>query len=392
MACPRLWREVQPLLYSRVVGFLARASQALLMALEARHSAARCHMQVYVDDPAITMAGTVRQRLESVNCLLLFWLCLGVPLAWRKGMLTPGTGHQWIGVRYQVLAPGQVELTLPAPFLEGLVKLLDMVMRKGHIPESKAKQLMGKAARVSHIAPESRPWVGALFAAVSGAQAAARAGRREAPPGQLACSRMRPAVRWLLALVRGGDSDVIVPLRRLVFSSLPTPDPQARRIEFDASPWGGGGVLYVDNVAKEWFALQWEASDASHLKAVPGDCSWQSFYEMCTLVIALTLWANSTDNTATLGDSMVALQNAMKLKGSTALMAVARELAWRKAKHGWLFTAGHLPAEANVVADALSRLSGPDPQAVPRVLGKARYRQVPPLRALWQVPKDPRSS
>ena len=65
------------LLYSRVVGFLARASQALLMALEHRHDAAACRMQVYVDDPAITMAGSVTQRLESVNCLLAFWLCMG---------------------------------------------------------------------------------------------------------------------------------------------------------------------------------------------------------------------------------------------------------------------------------------------------------------------------
>ena len=149
--------------------------------------------------------------------------------------------------------------------------------------------------------------------------------------------------------------------------------------------------MFVDGVATEWFALQWQASDAEHLHAVPGDCAWQSFYEMCTLVVALTLWANDKVNTAVLGDSMVALVNAMKLKGSPALMAVARELAWRKAKYGWLFTAGHLPAEANVVADSLSRLSGPKAHAVPRAVRKAVYVQAPPLRAVWQIPVDPRA-
>ena len=82
---------------------------------------------------------------------------------------------------------------------------------------------------------------------------------------------------------------------------------------------------------------------------------------------------------------MVALQNAMSLKSSAALTAIARELAWRKARFGWIYTTGHLPAEANELADALSRLTGPEAKFFPQELQGVSRRKAPPLRALWQV-------
>ena len=44
-------------------------------------------MQLYVDDPAVAIAGTTSEREASVDVLLLWWLCLGLPLAWNKGKL-----------------------------------------------------------------------------------------------------------------------------------------------------------------------------------------------------------------------------------------------------------------------------------------------------------------
>ena len=108
------------------------------------------------------------------------------------------------------------------------------------------------------------------------------------------------------------------------------------------------------------------------------------------MLISLALWADAEHNLAVLGDSMVALQNAMTLKGSTALAALARELAWRKARFGWIFTCGHLPAEANVVADALSRLTGPEAKFFPEELRMVARRKAPALHALWQVPTLPK--
>ena len=86
---------------------------------------------------------------------------------------------------------------------------------------------------------------------------------------------------------------------------------------------------------------------------------------------------------------MVALQNAMSLKSSAALTVIARELAWRKARFGWVYTTGHLPAEANVLADALSRLTGPEAKWFPDELKGVPRRKAPPLRVLWQVSAQP---
>ena len=52
--------------------------------------------------------------------------------------------------------------------------------------------------------------------------------------------------------------------------------------------------------------------------------------------------------------------------------AVACEIAWRTAAFSWDFVVGHLAAEANGLADALSRLDAPhDPAELPSEIAEA---------------------
>ena len=57
-----------------------------------------------------------------------------------------------------------------------------------------------------------------------------------------------------------------------------------------------------------------------------------------------------------LGDSTAALQVAISLKSAKSLNTISREIAWRRVRHAWHYAVGHLPAELNVAADALSRV------------------------------------
>ena len=41
--------------------------------------------QVYVDDPAVTLAGDPKPMSATIDTLLCWWLVLGFPLAWDKG-------------------------------------------------------------------------------------------------------------------------------------------------------------------------------------------------------------------------------------------------------------------------------------------------------------------
>ena len=63
---------------------------------------------------------------------------------------------------------------------------------------------------------------------------------------------------------------------------------------------------------------------------------------------------------ALLGDNIAALQLALSLKGKGALNTISREIAWRRCRHGWHYSVGHLAAEDNSLADALSRTSAPE--------------------------------
>ena len=62
---------------------------------------AQGRLQLYVDDPALTLRGSADQQQVAIDAVLLWWLCLGIPLAWSKGAYMDGrTPHEWIGVKF----------------------------------------------------------------------------------------------------------------------------------------------------------------------------------------------------------------------------------------------------------------------------------------------------
>ena len=73
------------------------------------------------------------------------------------------------------------------------------------------------------------------------------------------------------------------------------------------------------------------------------------------------------------------------------MAAVAREIAWRQQRRGWAFRVGHIPAERNTIADALSRQFDNPTVAFPRVaLRGASERAAPPVGDLWRTLAFPR--
>ena len=62
---------------------------------------------------------------------------------------------------------------------------------------------------------------------------------------------------------------------------IPTSD---RRVEFDASPWGGGALLVENGEPAEFFVVEWTARSASKFGAIPGQPRWQTFWEFATSI------------------------------------------------------------------------------------------------------------
>ena len=384
-----------PLVFSRAASFACRCAQALLgpAARDERQDwddVAYGRLQLYVDDPALTLRGTQEQIEAAMDVVILFWLALGVPLSWKKGeTFAREAPHRWIGIIYSSVPEGAL-LRLPADYVSELLVLIDpLCAPSGSISFHDLDIIVGKSARVAHVVPAAKPFVAGLWGALAGARKATRTGQREAPPGRAPTRRFCYAASWIRALLRE-DPDFPFPLERLV---TPGPPPSATRsgwwIEFDASPFGGGAVLKnpIGNIER-YFAVVWDGSEAVHLDVRTGEAAFQTFWEFCTLLLSMVVWGKFfTEHTVVIyGDNTAALANALNLKGRGVLLHVAREIAWRQAKRGWKFETAHLPSEHNSVADALSRITDPKGKEWPRLALSAAEADTPPrLSELWMA-------
>ena len=91
-----------PLLFARAASLAMRSAQCLGQSLCRKPDDFKS--QLYVDDPAITVAGSPEVVMGALDVVLLWWLVLGLPLAWKKGALYKDSDtHIWIGVNYQVV-------------------------------------------------------------------------------------------------------------------------------------------------------------------------------------------------------------------------------------------------------------------------------------------------
>ena len=79
-----------PLIWARVAALLMRIGQAPFASWELM-------LHCFVDDPAIVLGGSLRDRKHNLGLLLLLWSALGAQLAWPKA--AHGHDVEWIGIR-----------------------------------------------------------------------------------------------------------------------------------------------------------------------------------------------------------------------------------------------------------------------------------------------------
>ena len=299
-----------PLSYSRAASFAARSAQAIISPspqspLPPELAVGR--MQLYVDDPALTVAGNTSQRHLSLDVVLAWWLVLGIPLAWAKGSLTYGRQqHEWIGVSFCCLSPGTCTMTVPEKFRADLLVLAQKFARTQRKTASlaEAHALCGRAGRLAQVVPEARPFTAALFAALAASLQSHASRSREAPPAKVAVRRYRVAATWLCAVLRGDGFKLqhTFHLHRELLGI------HAFSVEFDASPWGGGSVLVVNGKPTEFFSVKWSNNDASHLGVETGKSKWQSFWELAMLTLCICRYSAFRDGVTYLGDNIASLE------------------------------------------------------------------------------------
>ena len=336
------------------------------------------------DDPALAVQGTLEECVLEVDVVLAWWLALGIRMSWPKGSFTDGS-HEWIGIQFEVEG-ASVIMSLTPDFVASVMESLRPFLRHSGVASlSQARTLVGKVARIAQVVPEATPYAASLWGALTASEKVMAASQLEAPPGMVAVRRFYPAAGWFKALL----PFAMFPLRRRVYST-----PAAWRlgwsrhsIELDASPWGGGAVLFYDRQPIEYLICVWDDALFSRFSAVRGESKWQSLWEFVTVLIALIVWGHlSTDQVLVIScDNIAALADALALRGRGDMNAVAQEIAWRKAILGWHLDAKHIPSEMNDLADALSRSVATPPRPFPEILRQCVMRTAPPLDVMWQA-------
>ena len=246
---------------------------------------------------------------------------------------------------------------------------------------------MGRVGRVAQIVPATRPFAGALFAALMASKLSGKWGRREAPPGQAATKRFATAAAWFLALLHSKTMGPLLLQREIWPHGAQSIPRSGWSVEFDASPWGGGAVLREGDCCREFFFTAWTPRHFPFCVLEIGDSKHQTLWEFLALFMVLQAWGSRFTSASLhlLGDNTGSLNDALKCSGKGWLMHIAREVSWRTVRGNWAYELAHLPSEHNVVADILSRLFAPKPVRLQDVseLASATEVQEPCPEDMW---------
>ena len=209
-----VWRTLgfggrpNPLVFSRVASFAARSAQALLgtnVDAAAAQVPAPGFLELYVDDPVISVRAKPAEADATFDMVILWWLTLGLPLSWKKGSMSDGSvPHRWIGIEYTLTEAGAI-MRLPPQFVKDLLQLIDPICQtKGTIARGELDVLIGKAARVAFVVPAAKPFVAGLWG-----------GLAAHPRGRIPHRRLCFAASWVKALLSEDESCPLA-LERLV--------------------------------------------------------------------------------------------------------------------------------------------------------------------------------
>ena len=221
--------------------------------------------------------------MHSTLCSSGGWI-LGLPLAWPKGVATRGP-HQWIGAIFETLDHScatelQAQLMQgssfaasvrpPPDFLAELAGELEpFAFGTAAMPVKAVERMIGRAGRLAYLIPGCRPFVSSLFAAF----AATKTGEdHDAQLDFLPVSRFAPAARWIHSLIRPRPDQVDeFPLQHVIVHAPPRISlTTAAVVYFDASLWGGGAVLYRENLPEAYFEVEWAQVDLSPIGLLSG--------------------------------------------------------------------------------------------------------------------------
>ena len=156
------------------------------------------------------------------------------------------------------------------------------------------------------------------------------------------------------------------------------------RITTDASPFGLGGFITINNIIREYFHDPLTEADAKRFGHPLGCSTGQQTWEALALLMALRVWSPLWSGRRVVlsvrSDSVSALMAVLTLSSQgTNTNLIAREMALDIADSIYRPSViAHIPGICNVIADVLSRWYDPSKKAeLPAPLVGATLRLLP---------------
>ena len=385
--------KASPLIWGRFAAFLMRSGQSMFTPEELL-------LECYVDDPLALLAGDAATRRANLATLLLWWRVLGPGISWGK--VAVGRKVDWIGATVELLDEDEdvVRASLVPEFAEGLKADVATARTKPMCRVEELRRMAGKGSWAANIAPSMKNFLQPLWrvigdterarSAPAGSTSAAKAARRRGKSADtfVPTRQVMTALDWLHAILSAEHRDVV---GRTVNWRTELSEPSLL-ITCDASPWGLGAVLSTP----EGFPLAWLASpvsltDTETLGLKYGESSGQSVLEALAILVALRAWARhwttAKARVHVRSDSQAALGALSKMASPTpAVNLIAREVSVDVTRSDYGLEAisfGHVAGVLNEWADALSRLTAPEPKTVPAVLEAFPPEELKERDAAW---------
>ncbi len=365
-----------PTVWGRVAALCGRVLAAVLQCDHAR-------VQMYVDDPLVSLRGATDDLLREGSLFLATLVALGLPLSWAKA--AGGRTLGWIGAQLTV-APDHISVSVPADKCLVIVQDLNALLGAKRYPVYKLSNLAGRIAFFAGLLPVLRPFLDQYWAEIAAHRPGGNrsGGAKNKSKGYFATSSVRRSTLWFRAFFTRQETGIERKVR------LGPPTGPIITVVVDASPWGVGGVEYVDGRPDRWFGEPIGDDDVQILSSPRGVSDSTTTFEALALVVAFKYFIDTLSGARirVRSDSLSTLLSAQAGRGrAPALNRCMAELALLRAEHELVITElRHIPGVSNDVADALSRRWAPRPRAVPGHLAMDReVPLVPRDRAWWRT-------
>ena len=342
-----------PVVCGRVAAMLARMTQAMI-------SPNWMRLQLYVDDPILCMRGSDADRDRMMSAVILLWATLGVRLAYKKA--SRGSSVQWIGASLtmhdQATYASRLEVRAKPEIVQE-VKAMTLEHENQNVCAKKALQTyVGKMNHIAGIVPVIRPFLSDIYGVIH------QTADSRAPNNCFWTKQWRHVTVWMREFLANEGEGLYREYRLQAYYGHGV----RMQLVTDASPWGIGGYLVVNDVIFTYFTSSLTEHDVRVLQLQIGESSAQQIAEALSVLVALKLWCKlwqrphvqlqiKSGNVGTL----TLLRKLRTNYKSASLGLIVREMALLFGRSSYRpRILSHIPGLSNIIADSLSRLSQPN--------------------------------